>query len=183
MNHIEANHIAEISTPCDLCGNIFSIKNCDKYAKMKISQKSIMELTEHFIWNTRSCAALRAADLDWIVGPEYSSGGYIFGDFQLLRRRSLWWFKVDWGNSWLLTFLYFSRTFDILLTYFRRTFHLHWGSTALLWFKKRHVTNTGPQPTSFGANEKVLTGWSNWPSWHSLRCRAGINKNVTHAES
>ena len=26
---------------------------------------------------TRSCAALRAADLDWIVGPEYSLGGYI----------------------------------------------------------------------------------------------------------
>ena len=38
---------------------------------------------------TRSCAALRAADLDWIVEPEYSLGGYIFGDFQLLRRRSL----------------------------------------------------------------------------------------------
>ena len=38
---------------------------------------------------TRSCAALRAADLDWIVGPEYSLGGYIFGDSQLLRRRSL----------------------------------------------------------------------------------------------
>ena len=39
--------------------------------------------------STRSCAALRAADLDWIVGPEYSLGGYIFGDSQLLRRRSL----------------------------------------------------------------------------------------------
>ena len=26
---------------------------------------------------TRSCAVLRAADLDWIVGPEYSLGGYI----------------------------------------------------------------------------------------------------------
>ena len=25
--------------------------------------------------DTRSCAALRAADLDWIVGPEYSLGG------------------------------------------------------------------------------------------------------------
>ena len=32
---------------------------------------------------TRSCAALRAADLDWIVGPEYSLGGYIFGDSNL----------------------------------------------------------------------------------------------------
>ena len=29
---------------------------------------------------------------------------------------------------------------------------------ALLWSKKRYVTNMGPQPTSFGANEKVLTG-------------------------
>ena len=29
------------------------------------------------IYPTRSCAALRAADLDWIVGPEYSLGGYI----------------------------------------------------------------------------------------------------------
>ena len=36
--------------------------------------------TLKFIWTTRSCAALRAADLDWIVGPEYSLGGYIFGD-------------------------------------------------------------------------------------------------------
>ena len=26
-------------------------------------------------YNTRSCAALRAADLDWIVRPEYSLGG------------------------------------------------------------------------------------------------------------
>ena len=26
--------------------------------------------------STRSCAALRAADLDWIVWPEYSLGGY-----------------------------------------------------------------------------------------------------------
>ena len=33
-----------------------------------------------FFFITRSCATLRAADLDWIVGPEYSLGGYIFGD-------------------------------------------------------------------------------------------------------
>ena len=38
---------------------------------------------------TRSYAALRAADLVWIVGPDYSLGRYIFGDSQLLRRRSL----------------------------------------------------------------------------------------------
>ena len=30
--------------------------------------------------NTRSYAALRAADLDWIIGPGYSSGGYILGE-------------------------------------------------------------------------------------------------------
>ena len=29
------------------------------------------------IISTRSYAALRAADLDWIVGPGYNSGGYI----------------------------------------------------------------------------------------------------------
>ena len=29
------------------------------------------------IWDTRSYAALRAADLDWIIGPGYSLGGYI----------------------------------------------------------------------------------------------------------
>ena len=28
---------------------------------------------------TRSCAALRAADLDWIIGQGYSLGGYILG--------------------------------------------------------------------------------------------------------
>ena len=31
----------------------------------------------HFFPNTRSYAALRAADLDWIIGPGYSLGGYI----------------------------------------------------------------------------------------------------------
>ena len=50
--------------------------------------KNRMKIT--FFDDTRSCAALRAADLDWIVGPDYSLGGYFFGDSQLLRRRSLW---------------------------------------------------------------------------------------------
>ena len=36
----------------------------------------IINIIERFK-KTRSCAALRAADLDWIVGPEYSLGGYI----------------------------------------------------------------------------------------------------------
>ena len=36
------------------------------------------------IMTTRSYAALRAADLDWIVGPEYSSGMYILGFSQRL---------------------------------------------------------------------------------------------------
>ena len=30
-----------------------------------------------FFRNTRSYGALRAADLDWIIGPGYSLGGYI----------------------------------------------------------------------------------------------------------
>ena len=46
-------------------------------------EKIPMETPSANICKTRSCAALRAADLDWIVGPEYSLGGYIFGDSQL----------------------------------------------------------------------------------------------------
>jgi len=34
------------------------------------------------------------------------------------------------------------------ILHFCNTFHLHWGSTAFLWSKKRHMTNTRPQPTS-----------------------------------
>ena len=37
-----------------------------------------------YIIYTRSYAALRAADLDWIVGLEYSSGRYILGCSQRL---------------------------------------------------------------------------------------------------
>ena len=37
--------------------------------------KNRMKIT--FFDDTRSCAALRAADLDWIIGPGYSLGGYI----------------------------------------------------------------------------------------------------------
>ena len=33
--------------------------------------------TVYILYITRSYAALRAADLDWIVGQGYSSGGYI----------------------------------------------------------------------------------------------------------
>ena len=39
---------------------------------------------------TRSCAALRAADLDWIVGPEYSLGGYIFGEQGRKKQKRYW---------------------------------------------------------------------------------------------
>ena len=45
----------------------------------------------------------------------------------------------------------FARTlqyFCNFILHFCNTFHLHWGSTALLWSKKRHVTNTRHQPTS-----------------------------------
>ena len=37
-----------------------------------------------FFFRTRSYAALRAADLDWIIGPEYSPGRYILGCSQRL---------------------------------------------------------------------------------------------------
>ena len=36
---------------------------------------------KYFLFETiRSYAALRAADLDWIAGPGYSSGGYILDE-------------------------------------------------------------------------------------------------------
>ena len=48
--------------------------------KVVLAELSLFKLSisyiRYFIY-TRSCAALRAADLDWIVGPEYSLGGYI----------------------------------------------------------------------------------------------------------
>ena len=64
---------------------------CTTYLFVKyIRQKKVSSMMKVKVFEeTRSCAALRAADLDWIVGPEYSLGGYIFGDCQLLRRRSL----------------------------------------------------------------------------------------------
>ena len=40
------------------------------------------------IYFTRSCAALRAADLDWIVGPEYSLGGYIWSTSSWVAMRT-----------------------------------------------------------------------------------------------
>ena len=39
--------------------------------------KSFMVFVKLKIFLTRSCAALRAADLDWIIGPGYNLGGYI----------------------------------------------------------------------------------------------------------
>ena len=44
----------------------------------------IIIITTTTIITTRSYAALRAADLDWIVGPGYSSNRYILGFSQCL---------------------------------------------------------------------------------------------------
>ena len=45
---------------------------------VKLSRLNYLDLDlDSVFWNTRSYAALRAADLDWIVGPGYSLGGYI----------------------------------------------------------------------------------------------------------
>ena len=92
---------------------------------------------------TRSSAALRAADLDWIVGPEYSSGRYILGysqRFASCLRHSAWTdilfrsFVVLFLDDIVLFqdyivlspyFVAFSLTFClffVLLTYFLLTF-------------------------------------------------------------
>ena len=44
---------------------------------LQFESKTFNDIFLHFFYHTRSYAALRAADLDWIVGPGYSSGGYI----------------------------------------------------------------------------------------------------------
>ena len=45
-----------------------------KYDEAVVYRQSLYNTT---IIHTRSCAALRAADLDWIVGPGYNLVGYI----------------------------------------------------------------------------------------------------------
>ena len=56
--------------------------SCVTPVVLVIILKELNEICHLFII-TRSYAALRAADLDWIVGLDYSLGGYIFGDSQL----------------------------------------------------------------------------------------------------
>ena len=51
-----------------------TLTNKDNTIKLITNQLFLLKI---FIL-TRSYAALRAADLDWIVGPGYSLGGYIF---------------------------------------------------------------------------------------------------------
>ena len=48
-----------------------------------------------YFFETMHCAALRAADLDWIVGPGYSSGWYILGCSQSLA--SCLWYSARIG--------------------------------------------------------------------------------------
>ena len=43
----------------------------------KLFQKRAVPVSFITFLKTRSCAALRAANLDWIIGPGYSLGGYI----------------------------------------------------------------------------------------------------------
>ena len=51
-----------------------------------------------FIWITRSYAALRAADLDWIIGPGYSFGGYILEKNHEKPRKTMRNHEKPWNN-------------------------------------------------------------------------------------
>ena len=51
----------------------------DALPSLKTMFKIIIDVFK-ILLPTRSYAALRAADLDWIIGPGYSSGGYILGE-------------------------------------------------------------------------------------------------------
>ena len=102
---------------------------------------NIFGLRNYLFLGTRSYCALRAADLDWIVGPGYSSGGYTLGCSQRLAsclrhsaRITLLYFDIL--LYFFPTTLYFSptllqfsltfcsqfHTFDALFQYFLRTF-------------------------------------------------------------
>ena len=60
----------------------FPDKDTPKQVKLCLQKNSLFIIliipdnlkNYNILYNTRSCAALRAADLDWIVGPGYSSG-------------------------------------------------------------------------------------------------------------
>ena len=56
--------------------------------------------------------------------------------------------KLNWIRfvlpHYLMTFATRLQYFCNFILHFCNTFHLHWGSTELLWSKKRYITNTGP---------------------------------------
>ena len=89
----------------------------------------VMVMTMLTIIRTRSHAALRAADLDWIVGPGYSSGGYILGCSQRLTQRDFFAWEIDNFPYFFVfwhTFSYFLCTFSWLhctFSLFCCTFH------------------------------------------------------------
>ena len=56
-------------------------------------------LPPSLIINTRSYAALRAADLDWIVGPGYSSGRYIL-EKNMKNQPGTWNQEKPWKPTW-----------------------------------------------------------------------------------
>ena len=70
----------------DLLLALFDMPNLNRFDILSISiffksvDISTIDMSYRYIEQ-----GYRAADLDWIVGPEYSLGGYIFGDSQLLR--------------------------------------------------------------------------------------------------
>ena len=70
-------HFAEVSIYISFSANVAPIALWHQLffitATALISFRQRTQKHEHF-GSTRSCAALRAADLDWIVGPEYSLG-------------------------------------------------------------------------------------------------------------
>ena len=67
-----------MSAPCFLLQEVKSIFMCSVRTENLLLYLCISLCL--IVFCTRSYAALRAADLDWIIGPGYSSGGYILGE-------------------------------------------------------------------------------------------------------
>ena len=104
-------------------------------------------------FRTRSYAALRAADLDWIVGPGYSLGGYVWGVLNVSFRASgiqlgflyynvLFPYFVAIFTYFSLTVLYFWCTFGVNTFEIMFIFGKQYPWSRFPWLIKCHLHET-----------------------------------------
>ena len=73
------------------------------------------------------------------------------------HNRSCQWQKMNWIRFVKPHYLrIFATKLQYFILHFWNTSHLHWGSTELLWSKKRYVPNKGPLRDIHGTLKKVI---------------------------